>query len=82
MPNPAPMASILSKLFSTHKHEVRLLNEYHAVNRACKKVVSKLIPQRFYKSLSSCIIDFAKVISLEIMTHLISEYAELEVEDI
>ena len=61
---------------------MRLFNEYHAVDRACKKVISKLIPQKFYKSLSSSIIGYTKVTSLEIMTHLISEYAELEEEDI
>ena len=80
MPDPAPTATILSELVRTHKHEVRLFNEYHAVDRACKKVISKLIPQKFYKSLSSRIIGYAKVISLEIMTHLISEYAELKEE--
>ena len=41
MPDPAPTAAILSKLVRTHKHEVRLFNEYHAVDRACKKVISK-----------------------------------------
>ena len=82
MPDPAPTAAILSELVRTHKHEVRLFNEYHAVNRACKKVISKLIPQKFYKSLSSLIIGYAKVTSLKITTHLISEYAELEEEDI
>ena len=66
----------------THKHEVRLFNNYHAVNRAYNKVISKLIPQKFYKSLSSRIIGFTKVTSLEILTHLIPEYAELEEEDI
>ena len=48
----------------------------------CKKVVSKLILEKFYKSLSSRIIGFAKVTSLEILTHLITEYAELEEEDV
>ena len=37
MPDPAPMAAILSELVRTHKHEVRLFNEYHAVDRACKR---------------------------------------------
>ena len=64
MPDPAPTATILSELVRTHKHEVRLFNEYHAVNRACKKVVSELIPQKFYKSLLSRIIGYAKVTSL------------------
>ena len=34
-----------------------------------------------YKSLSSCSIVFAKVTSLKILIHLITEYAELEEED-
>ena len=82
MPDPDPTAAILSELVRTHKHEVRLFNKYCAVDRPCKKVISKLIPQKFYKSLLSRIIGFAKVTSLEILTHLISEYAELEEEDI
>ena len=44
MPNPALTAAILSKLVRTHKHEVRLFNDYHAFDRSCKKVISKLIP--------------------------------------
>ena len=64
IPNPAPTAAILSKLIRTHKHEVCLFNEYHAVDRSCKKVTSKIILQKFYKSLSSCIIGLAKVTSI------------------
>ena len=80
MPDPAPTATILSKLVRTHKHEVRLFNEYYAVDCGCKNVISKLISEKFYKSLLSRFIGFAKVTSLEILTHLISEYAELEGE--
>ena len=61
---------------------MHLFNEYHAVDRACKNFISKLIPDKFYKSLSSRIIGFAKVTSLEILTHLITEYVEFEEEDI
>ena len=82
MPNPAPTAAILSELVRTHKHEMCLFKEYHAVDHAFLKVVSKLIPDKFYKSLSSGIIGFMKVTSLEILAHLISEYLELEEEDI
>ena len=80
MPNPAPTAVILSEFVRTHKHEVRLFNECDAVDRACKKIISKLIPEKFYKSFSSRIISFAEVTNLEIPTHLITEYAELEEE--
>ena len=82
MPDPDPTAVIFSKLVGTHKHKVRLFNEYHEVNRACKKFISKLNPEKLYKSLSSRIISFTKVTSLEILTHLITEYAELEEEDV
>ena len=61
---------------------MRLFNKYHAVDRACKKFISKLILEKFWKSLSSHIIGFAKFSSLDILTQLISEYAELEEEDI
>ena len=45
MPKPAPTAAILSKLVKTHKHEVRLFNEYHAVDHACKKFISTEVIQ-------------------------------------
>ena len=82
MPEPAPTAAILSELVRTHKHQMHIFNEYHAVERVCKKVISKLIPEKLYKSLLSRIISFTKVTSLEILTHLITEYAELEEEDV
>ena len=82
MPDTAPTPAILSKIVRTHKHLVFLFNEHHTVNRACKKVISKLIPEKFYKSLSRSIIGFAKVTSLEILTNLITKYAELEEEDV
>ena len=53
IPNPATTAAILSELVRTHKHQVRLFNEYHAADHASKKIISKLIPEKFYKSLSS-----------------------------
>ena len=47
MPNPDPTAAISSELVRMHKHHVRLFNEYHEVERACEKFVSKLIPEKF-----------------------------------
>ena len=82
MPDPAPMAAILTKLVRTHNHEVYLFNKCHAGNGACKKVLSQLIPEKCYKSLSSRIIGFAKFTSLHILTHLVTKYAELEDDDI
>ena len=52
MPDLDPTAAIIYELVRRHKHEVFLFNEYHAVDRACKKFISNLIPQKFYKSLT------------------------------
>ena len=60
MPDSTPTAAILSELVRTHKQEVCLFNEYHVVDSACKKVISKLIPEKYYKLLSSRIIGFRK----------------------
>ena len=81
-PNPIPTATIFSELIRTHKHEVCLFNEYHEVDRECKKVISKFTPEKYYKSLSVRNIGFAKVTSLQILTHLITKYAELEDDEI
>ena len=80
--NRAPTATIFSKFIRTHKNKVRLFNKYYAVDSECKKVIRKLTKENFYKSLSSRIIGFAKVTSLEILSHLITEYAELEEEGV
>ena len=63
MPDPTPTADDLSELVRTHKHEVWLFNEYHVVDRACKKAIRKLNPEKYYKYFSSRIIGFAGVIS-------------------
>ena len=47
-----------------------------------KRVVSQLILFKIYKSLSSQNITFPKFICLQIFTHIITEYAELEDENI
>ena len=38
MSDPTSTAAIFPKLVRTHKNEVRLFNEYHAVDQACKKI--------------------------------------------
>lgn len=59
-----------------------VFNEYHTVNKVCKRILQKLIPEIVYKYLTSCIIGLAKVTCLNILIHIITEYAELEDEDL
>ena len=44
MSDPASTAAILSELVGSHKHQVRLFNEYHGVDSVCIMVISKFIP--------------------------------------
>ena len=46
VPDPAPTVLIFSELVRTHKHKFCLFNKYHAVNRAFKKVIRQLIPDK------------------------------------
>ena len=82
MPEPDPTAMIFSKLDITHKHRVCLFNKYHTVDRARKKVISQLIPKKYYKFLSSQIIGFERFTSLHNFTRLINKYVKLEDDDI
>ena len=75
------MAMILSELVVTHRTKFFfILNITRSI--VCKKVIRKLIPDKYYTSLSSHIIFFERVSSLQISTHLVTKYAELEDDDI
>ena len=76
LPTPAPSAVVLAELAREHKNKNKEFREYNAMDRACKQVISKLIPEKFYKSLASRLIGFSKITCLEILTHLITEYAK------
>ena len=82
MPNPAPTAAVLSRVVRYHKHEVHSFNKYHAVDQACKNSVSQLISEKHYNYLLIIIIGLSKFTCLQILTHLITKYAELEYDDI
>ena len=82
IPTPPPSAVVLAELVRAHKNRMKEFQEYNAMDRAIKRVISKLIPEKFYKSLASRLIGFSKITGLEILTHLITEYAELDDEAI
>ena len=48
------------------------------MDKAIKRVIQRLIPAKFYESIASRLIGFSKVTSITILTHLITEYAELD----
>ena len=42
--DPAPSAAVIGSLTRQHTEDTRVFNEYHSVDRACKKVLCTLIP--------------------------------------
>ena len=50
---------------------------HNAVEKACKKVISVLIPEHFYRTLKTRYTQFANVTTLTILTHLLTEYGQL-----
>lgn len=78
IPSPVPTAAALIIIVWDHKNDLRVFNEYHALEKACKKVIQELIPENFYKLLTSHLINFTKVTCLTILTHLSTEYAKLD----
>jgi len=78
IPTQAPSASVLAILVRDHKNNAWSFNEYHAVDKVCKKLIQKLIPEKFYKFIASCLIGLSKVTCLTTLIHLITEYAEFD----
>ena len=56
----------------------RVFNDYHSVDRACKKVLCTLIPEAYFRSFKNKYTGYANVQCLEIMSHLWSTYRLLQ----
>ena len=69
---------VLAKVVREHKNKAKEFRKYNTMDRACKQVINKLVPKKFNKSLASRLIRFSKITCLDILTNLITEYAELD----
>ena len=82
MTDSASTVDFFSELVRNHKHKVWIFNKYNVVYRMWKRVISQLIPEKFYNSLASQTISFAKFTCLNIWIYLITKFVELEDDDI
>ena len=55
-----------------------MFNEYHSVERACKKVLCTLIPEAYFRSFKNKYTRYVNVQCLEILSHLWSTYGVLQ----
>ena len=67
---PAPSAAVIGTLTRQHTEDMQVFNEYHSVNRACKKVIFTLIPEAYFQSFENKYTGYANVKCLEIISHL------------
>ena len=76
--DPAPSAAVIGSLTRQHTEDTRVFNEYHSVDRACKKVLCTLIPEAYFRSFNNKYTRCANVQCLEILSHLWSTYGVLQ----
>ena len=67
----------ISALKSNHDELIRIWRLHNTVGVFCNKVISVLIPERFYQTLKNRYTQFANVTPLTIITHLLKEYGQL-----
>ena len=83
--NPGPIAVIpqsvtgpqLSVLKTNHDKLLCIWRLHNAVEKACKKVISVLLPECFYHTLKNRYTQFTNITTLTILTHLLTEHDQL-----
>ena len=76
--DPAPTPPIIGSLTCQHTEDTRLFNEYHNVDRACKKLLCTLILEAYFRSFKKKYTGYANVQCLEILSHLWTTYGLLQ----
>ena len=76
--DPALTAAVTGSLTRQHMEDTRVFNEYHSVNRACKKVLCTIIPETYFRSFKNKYTGYANVQCLEILSYLWSTYGVLQ----
>ena len=77
LPDPAPTAAVIGELTREHSEVTRCFREYHNVDKACKKVIPKLVLEVYFRSLKNRYTGYNNVTTLTILTHLWTEYGTL-----
>lgn len=82
MPDPPPTAAVIGVITREHTEALRVFNEYKNVDKACKKVITNIIPEIYYKTLKNRYTGYTSSSTLQILTHLWTEYGEISEDDV
>lgn len=80
LPDPPPTAVAIGEMTRAHTEDSRCFREYHNVDKACKKVITKLVPEVYYRTLKNRYTGYNNVTALNILNHLWIEYGTLTEE--
>ena len=75
---PAPTEAVIGSLTRQHTEDTRVFNEYHSVDKACKKFLCTLIPESYFRSFKNKYTGYANVQYLEILLHVWITYRVLQ----
>ena len=75
---PAPAAAFIGTLTRNHTKDICVFNEYHSVDKACKKVLFTLVPEAYFWPFKKKYTGYANVTCLDILTHLWTAYGVLQ----
>ena len=64
--DPSPSAAVIRTLTRQYTEKMRVFNEYHSVDKACKKVLFALIPEAYFRSFKNKYTGYADVKCLDI----------------
>ena len=73
-----PSAAVIGTLTGKHTEDMRVFNEYHSVDRACKKFIYTLIPEANSRSFKNKYTRYVNVQCLKILYHLWITYGVLQ----
>ena len=59
--DPTPSADVIGTLTGEHTEDMQVFNDYHSVDRACKKVLFSLIPEAYFRSFKKKYTGYANV---------------------
>ena len=76
--DPAPSAAVIRTLTRHHTENMRVFNDYHSVDKACKKVIFTQIPEAYFRSFKNKYTGYANVKCLDILSHLWNMYGVLQ----
>ena len=83
--NPGPVLEILlettafqiSTQRENHDEILRIWRLHNVVEKSCRKIISVLIPEEYYRNLNNMYTQLSNVTTLTIITHLLIEHGKL-----